>query len=122
MCSNVGYGHFGTQKDFERCVNCDELLEGGRVVNNLYRIEQVSTQRANRITSDEEERQRQGYEMITTLRFAEENERTRVEGIPWKKMERNCWKCVTASRYYLANKSRLATSSNSFSLWLQYRS
>lgn len=80
MCPECGYGHFGSQKDFERCVNCNELLEGGRVVNNLYRIEQVSTQRANRITSDEEERQRQGYELITTLRFAEEGERTRVEG------------------------------------------
>ena len=41
----------------------------------------MSTQRANRITSDEEERQRQGYEMVTTLRYSEENGRARVEGI-----------------------------------------
>jgi len=33
----------------------------------------VSTRRADRITSDEEDRQRQGYEVITTLRFAEQN-------------------------------------------------
>ena len=51
----------------------------GRIISNLYRIEQVSTRRATRITSDEEERQRQGYEMITTLRFSEENGRPRVE-------------------------------------------
>src|SRR5690606_40286333 len=30
-------------------------------------------------TSDEEERQRQGYEMITTLRYAEEDGRLRCE-------------------------------------------
>ena len=81
LCPACGYGHFGDQKDYERCVSCDERLDGGRIVPNLYRIEQVSTQRANRITSDEEERQRQGYEMITTLRFSEENGRARVEGI-----------------------------------------
>ena len=73
ICPDCGYGHFGDQKDYERCVSCDVLLEGGRTVSNLYKIEQVSTRRATRITSDEEERQRQGYEMITTLRYSEEN-------------------------------------------------
>ena len=81
ICPACGYGHFGDQKDYYRCVSCNERLDHGRVILNLYRIEQVSTQRANRITSDEEERQRQGYEMITTLRFSEENGRNRVEGI-----------------------------------------
>ncbi len=79
ICSACGYGHFGEQKDHERCVSCGERLDGGRSILNLYRIEQVSTQRANRITSDEEERQRQGYEMITTVRYSEENGRARVE-------------------------------------------
>ena len=81
ICPACGYGHFGDQKDYERCVSCDARLDGGRAILNLYRIEQVSTQRANRITSDEEERQRQGYEMVTTLRYSEENGRARVEGI-----------------------------------------
>ena len=81
ICPACGYGHFADQKDYERCVSCDARLDGGRIILNLYRIEQVSTQRANRITSDEEERQRQGYEMITTLRFSEENGRARAEGI-----------------------------------------
>ena len=79
ICPSCGYGHFRDQKEFERCVSCDELLEGGRTISNLYRIEQVSTRRATRITSDEEERQRQGYEMVTTLRFSEENGKPRVE-------------------------------------------
>ena len=79
LCPSCGYGHFGDKKDYERCVICDRRLGGGRLIQNLYRIEQVSTQRTNRITSDEEERQRQGYEMITTLRFSEEKSRPRVE-------------------------------------------
>ncbi len=81
ICPACGYGHFGGQKEYERCVNCDERIDSGRVIQNLYRIEQVSTQRINRITSDEEERQRQGYEMITTLRFSEENGQTRGEKV-----------------------------------------
>ena len=81
ICPACGYGHFGNQKEYERCVSCDVRLDGGRSILNLYRIEQVSTRRANRITSDEEERQRQGYEMVTTLRFSEEKGRARVEGI-----------------------------------------
>lgn len=79
ICPACGYGHFGTQKEFERCVSCDIRLGGGRRISNLYRIDQVSTRRATRITSDEEERQRQGYEMVTTLRFTEENGQLRVE-------------------------------------------
>ena len=81
ICPVCGYGHFRDQKEFERCVSCNERLEGGRRIDNLYRIEQVSTRRATRITSDEEERQRQGYEMVTTLRYSEENGKPRVEGV-----------------------------------------
>ena len=81
ICPVCGYGHFRDQKEFERCVSCDAQLEGGRRIDNLYRIEQVSTRRATRITSDEEERQRQGYEMVSTLRYSEENGRPRVEGV-----------------------------------------
>ncbi len=81
ICPACGYGHFGGQKEFERCVSCEGLLKGGRTISNLYRIEQVSTRRATRITSDEEERQRQGYEMVTTFRFSEDNGKLRVEGI-----------------------------------------
>jgi very-short-patch-repair endonuclease len=87
LCPHCGYGHFGTQKDFERCVNCDGKLDGGRVLMNLYRIEQVATRRATRITSDEEERQRQGYDMVTTFRYAEENGRIRCETLVFEDNE-----------------------------------
>ena len=81
ICPVCGYGHFRGQKAFERCVSCDEPLDGGRRIDNLFRIEQVSTRRATRITSDEEERQRQGYEMVTTLRYSEEHGKPRVEAV-----------------------------------------
>ena len=81
ICPVCGYGHFRGQDEFERCVSCDEPLESGRRIDNLYRIEQVSTVRATRITSDDEERQRQGYEMVTTLRYSEEQGKPRVEAI-----------------------------------------
>jgi very-short-patch-repair endonuclease len=73
MCPSCGYGHFGDQLQLERCTACGTLLEGGLTLPNLYRVENVSTRRATRITSDEEERVRQGYEMLTTLQYAEEN-------------------------------------------------
>ena len=74
LCPACGYGHFDAEADFERCVNCDARLDGDmRLLMDLYRIDQVSTRRADRITSDEEERQRLGYEVITTLRYSEED-------------------------------------------------
>jgi superfamily II DNA/RNA helicase len=74
LCPACGYGHFDAEADDEKCVNCGTRLDGGiPALLDLYRIDQVSTRRADRITSDEEERQRQGYEVITTLRFAEQN-------------------------------------------------
>jgi very-short-patch-repair endonuclease len=78
LCPACGYGHFDAEADHERCVNCDARLDGDlRSLLDLYRIDQVSTRRADRITSDEEERQRQGYDIITTLRFAEQGGKRR---------------------------------------------
>lgn len=79
ICPECGHGHLGDKVESERCESCGEPLAGGRLIRNLFRIDQVSTRRAQRITSDEEERQRIGYEMLTTHRFAEEGDKTRAE-------------------------------------------
>jgi len=78
LCPACGYGHFGSHKDDERCHACGAPLEGGLTLASLYRVENVSAQRATRITSDEEERLRQGYEMQTTLQYAVEDGRQQV--------------------------------------------
>ncbi|HEY3489805.1 MAG TPA: DEAD/DEAH box helicase [Candidatus Deferrimicrobiaceae bacterium] len=78
ICPECGYGHLGTNKDAERCMACDHPLSSGKMLSALYRVENVSTRRAMRITSDEEERQRQGYDMQTTLEYARENDTLQV--------------------------------------------
>jgi superfamily II DNA/RNA helicase/very-short-patch-repair endonuclease len=78
LCPSCGYGHFHQQLNNELCVSCDTPIEGGKRIDNLYRIENVSTRRVLRITCDEEERQRQGYDMQTTIQFASADGRLRV--------------------------------------------
>lgn len=78
LCPVCGYGHFGERKEDERCHACEAPLEGGLTLATLYRVENVSARRATRITSDEEERMRQGYEMQTTLQYATERDSPQV--------------------------------------------
>jgi ATP-dependent helicase YprA (DUF1998 family) len=79
VCPACGYGHFGDHLEDETCMHCAAKLEGGRYLRNLFRIDQVSTRPAERITSDEEERQRQGYDIATTVRFDESGSNLRVD-------------------------------------------
>lgn len=78
ICPACGYGHFRGQRDADRCVACNAPLADAVAVQNLYRIENVSTRRAERITANEEERVRQGYEMQTTLQFGEQDGKLQV--------------------------------------------
>lgn len=72
LCPACGYGHVGASAGDERCRSCGTLLDGAaRHFSNLFRLQNVSTRRVDRITSDEEERQRQGYELRTAFRFGE---------------------------------------------------
>lgn len=73
ICSHCGYGHFGEQYKAELCEGCQRRLANEMHLSSLFRIEHVSTRRVMRITSDEEERQRLGYEMQTTFQYVQEN-------------------------------------------------
>jgi hypothetical protein len=78
LCGVCGHAHLGSAIELELCRHCGAPLkeqpEGKAVrVPRLYQIEQVNTRRAERITSDDEERQRLGYELLTTYEFPQEN-------------------------------------------------
>lgn len=73
VCSQCGYGHLGepggTQPLVNRCENCDALLTESDWVRELYRVETVETVPVERISINDEDRQRQGFELQTTYRF-----------------------------------------------------
>jgi hypothetical protein len=73
VCSQCGYGHLGepggSQPLVNRCENCDALLTETDWVRELYRIETVETVPVERISINDEERQRQGFDLQTTYRF-----------------------------------------------------
>jgi hypothetical protein len=73
VCSQCGYGHLGdadgAQPVVNRCENCDALLTEHDWVRELYRIETVETLAVERISINDEDRQRQGFELQTTYRF-----------------------------------------------------
>ena len=67
ICTTCGAGHPGEHP--EKCHVCGSPLGGAILVHNLYRIENVGTRPAERITSNDEERKRQGFELQTTFSF-----------------------------------------------------
>lgn len=73
VCSACGYAHMGTvggsDPIVDRCENCDALLTDQDWVKSLYRIETVETVPVERISINDEDRQRQGFELQTTYRF-----------------------------------------------------
>lgn len=74
ICPACGYLHeLNDESGPDCCENCGELL--GAPLTHLFRIERVSTRRRDRISSDEEERLRWGYEIKTVVRFAERDGR-----------------------------------------------
>ena len=70
QCENCGYFHPipGQDDGPDLCENCGAAL--GAQLRQLFRLQNVSTVRRDRINSDEEERQRLGYELRTGVRFA----------------------------------------------------
>lgn len=70
QCTHCGYlhpSHTGQGPDL--CERCNLPLE--LILAPLFRLQNVSTKRADKINSDEEERLRMGYEIKTGVRFAE---------------------------------------------------
>jgi ATP-dependent helicase YprA (DUF1998 family)/very-short-patch-repair endonuclease len=74
QCSGCGYLHpYGGRNGADVCERCETEL--GQPFSNLFRMQNVVTRRRERINSDEEERQRSGFELRTGVRFVEYGER-----------------------------------------------
>lgn len=68
ICKACGAGHWTDEASM--CHACGASLGDAEIVNHTYRIENVSTQPTERITANDEERQRQGFELQTTFEWA----------------------------------------------------
>lgn len=68
ICKACGAGHWSDEASM--CHACSTPLGDAEIVNYIYRIENVATQPAERITANDEERQRQGFELQTTFEWA----------------------------------------------------
>ena len=73
VCTACGYGHLGREDkpepDSSVCEHCRQPFTHESRVNDLYRIETVETKAVERISVNDEDRQRQGFEIVTTYRF-----------------------------------------------------
>ncbi len=71
QCGHCGYLHYdlGDSANQDLCERCESELDSP--MTSLFRLRNVSTRRVDRISSDEEERQRQGFELCTGIRFVE---------------------------------------------------
>lgn len=73
ICSFCGHGHMGDESSPDPssnvCDNCGKPLTDEDRINGLYRIETVETIPVERISVNDEERQRQGFDLQTTYRF-----------------------------------------------------
>lgn len=73
-CEACGYLHpIVSGEGPDRCERCNTLLAAP--LRSLFRLQNVSTKRRDKINSDEEERMRMGYEIITGVRFVDQGER-----------------------------------------------
>jgi hypothetical protein len=74
QCIVCGYLHpVSAAANDDVCERCEASLPPPRT--GLFRLQNVATRLRERISSDEEERQRQGFELITGVRFAERDGR-----------------------------------------------
>lgn len=65
-CEFCGYLH-DSLVGIDVCESCGGML--GRTMHRLLRLQTVKTIRRDRISSDEEERRRAGYDLVTSYRF-----------------------------------------------------
>jgi hypothetical protein len=68
VCDDCGASH---SQETERCHACDASIAGAHPVRNVLRIDNVETRPAERITANDEDRQRQGFEIQTIFSWSQ---------------------------------------------------
>jgi Lhr-like helicase len=89
MCGQCGAAHF--DEAIANCHHCGNDLTDSRRIRDLYRIEQLGTQPADRISANDEERQRQGFEILTSFELNDTPSGTtasQVQGIGGERLAR----------------------------------
>ena len=72
ICSSCGFGLISNTGGIvaeDRCPNCGAILDKTNTIPGLYRIETVETKPVATITSNDEDRMRQGYDLQTFYSF-----------------------------------------------------
>lgn len=81
LCTRCGFFHEGVPATtMSHCEQCGNLLDGSNslTTDRLFEMATVATQRIERITSEEEERTRQGYVITSHYRFDPDANGTRL--------------------------------------------
>jgi ribosomal protein L37E len=72
ICQECGHGHYDEAFLSERCSMCGFPLDAKSQITNIYKIETVETRPKMRISVNDEERQRIGYELQTMFKINKE--------------------------------------------------
>ena len=67
VCAHCGAAHF--ESHWNDCHSCAMPLHDAEQINGMFRIENVDTEPAERITANDEERQRQAFELQTVFKW-----------------------------------------------------
>lgn len=68
VCRQCGAGHFNEHDN--TCHSCNAQLADAELIFGLFKIDNVDTEPTDRITANDEDRQRQGFELQTVFEWA----------------------------------------------------
>lgn len=122
ICSNCGASH---EEETERCHACNQPMAGHIPIERTLRIDNVEAAPAERITANDEERVRQGFEVRTVFSWPRRDGRVQITEADFRVGETSILTLQYAngaeiSRLNLGLKRRKAKSINGF--WIDPRS